>query len=344
MAGNSPDIIEAWLIPFDTLIARGLLIDLYPLIDNDHELSRELFIQNVFKASETDGKLYRLVPSFSLGTIFGSPLVLGDYPGWNIAEFFAVLEDNPGADLPGGSFVNDLWFLSLVLMDGVNSFVDRESGTTDFENDGFIELLEAVKRFPNNSDWSNTYSEWDLIAEGRQIMNVLNFGQFDFLLSYRAWFGGDIILKGYPTENRNGNVFIPYTNIAISVNCTDVDAAWEFVRIFITEEFQREMYPWSIPVNKVVFEEELNKLMEPTGISFFPSDGMEIEILPFTQNEVDMLYSSIINTTRLRNVDETLWDIISESASDFFNGIITAEDAARIIQNRASIYIAEQHG
>ena len=52
---------------------------------------------------------------------------------------------------------------------------------------------------------------------------------------------------------------------------------------------------------------------------------------------------SIKNTTRIRNFDEALWNIINETASDFFNGLITAETAARIIQNRASIYISEKH-
>jgi len=31
-----------------------------------------------------------------------------------------------------------------------------------------------------------------------------------------------------------------------------------------------------------------------------------------------------------------------ESATDFFNGLISAEDAARIIQSRVSIFLAEQ--
>jgi len=37
-----------------------------------------------------------------------------------------------------------------------------------------------------------------------------------------------------------------------------------------------------------------------------------------------------------------LLEIILESASDFFNGDITAGEAAYIIQNRVSLYLAEQ--
>jgi len=39
---------------------------------------------------------------------------------------------------------------------------------------------------------------------------------------------------------------------------------------------------------------------------------------------------------------ETLLNIISENAIDFFNGRTTAQDTARIIQRRASTFMAEQ--
>jgi len=34
--------------------------------------------------------------------------------------------------------------------------------------------------------------------------------------------------------------------------------------------------------------------------------------------------------------------IVIESAADFFSGLSSVQDVARVIQNRASIYIAEQ--
>jgi len=37
-----------------------------------------------------------------------------------------------------------------------------------------------------------------------------------------------------------------------------------------------------------------------------------------------------------------LMEIIDEGAVDFFSGRSSAQEAARIVQNRASIYIAEQ--
>jgi len=52
---------------------------------------------------------------------------------------------------------------------------------------------------------------------------------------------------------------------------------------------------------------------------------------------------SLINSANgIVSNDDALWNVISESASNFFSGQSTAQDAARVIQNRATIYVAEQ--
>jgi len=173
-------------------------------------------------------------------------------------------------------------------------------------------------------------------------MKIGNVGQLDFFRHDIASFGGDFVFKGYPAENRDGNVFLTMQNLAISETCTDKDAAWEFLRIFLTEEYQRDNTIYSIPANKVVFEEQLKEFMKPTG-SWIPlADGTEFEIKGLSQKQADMIRDIVNNITRVRSSDDTIWTLVSESASDFFNGLITARDAARIIQSRVSIYLAEQ--
>ena len=62
-----------------------------------------------------------------------------------------------------------------------------------------------------------------------------------------------------------------------------------------------------------------------------------------TQEEADEYMDIIANTTAtVANADEQLMAIISEEAEAFFNGQRTAEDAAAMIQSRASIYVSEQ--
>jgi hypothetical protein len=71
----------------------------------------------------------------------------------------------------------------------------------------------------------------------------------------------------------------------------------------------------------------------------------EPEYDPLTQADVDLFLELIDNlhlTITGSPLDWEYWDIISESAYDYFNDMRSAEEAAKIIQNRMSIYVAER--
>ena len=74
------------------------------------------------------------------------------------------------------------------------------------------------------------------------------------------------------------------------------------------------------------------------------SSGGEFEIAnpELSQADTDAIRALIDNITRMWYRDTSLETIASESAEDYFNGLITAPDAARVIQNRVMIYISEQ--
>ena len=336
ITGNAPDILDVWILPVHNYSSKGFLLDLYPFIDADPELARSDFIASVLKALETGDSLYRISPSFIFNSIVGNPSVLGSYPGWNMDEFIAVLAANPQADKAFGYWTTDMNFLSMLLVYNWDEYFDRTTGTAYFDSEKFIDLLEMAKKFPSDFEHDPAVpgSAFGLSSSGRQIMDITSIGTAEGIEFYRTMFGGEIVYKGFPNEHRDGNSFTLKTSIAITTYCNDVDAAWEFVRMFLSEDYQRDFTPRSLPLSKVVFEERLDRAMNPIG---------DIGTPP-TQEEIDMFRDAINNTSRLRSdADATLWAIVTESAADFFNGQITAFDAARIIQNRATIYIAEQN-
>ena len=75
MDGTAGDIICLDGISFagggKALAEKGIFADLYELMDNDPEFHKEDYFTDVWRANETDGKLYRLVPFFTLNTSFG---------------------------------------------------------------------------------------------------------------------------------------------------------------------------------------------------------------------------------------------------------------------------------
>jgi ABC-type glycerol-3-phosphate transport system substrate-binding protein len=132
--------------------------------------------------------------------------------------------------------------------------------------------------------------------------------------------------------------------LAITENSADKQAAWEFIRTILTEDWQREqqhMYgrQYLFPTNKRVFDEAAaNAMLDPV-------DDLSV-ILGFTalsQSQLNQIFAMIDSITFVSGIlPSTLDDIVTEGASDFFRGRTSAQDAARIIQSRASIFISEQ--
>jgi len=345
ISGNIPDILDVSNLPFNHYAAKGLLMDLYSLIDADPVLNRSDFMESALRATEINGELNKVFPFFSIGTMLGNPSIVGSHPGWNMDEFIAVLAANPGADYPLGQGLTKENLLQALFMFNMGEYVDWNAGTVSFDSSGFISLLEFANTLPDDYDWDNEYiSEPELISSGRQIITAASFNNFDDYQMYRALYGGEIVFKGLPAESRNGYSLITNSSFAITNNCKDVDGAWEFLRTFLLEDWQRENSWYGIPVHKGAFDKMLSDAMseDEHGASSIGWNGFTIELEPLTQADADQIMSLIGSVSGLVGQDEAIWNIISESAASYFSGQTSVQDAVRVIQNRASTYIAEQ--
>jgi hypothetical protein len=352
--GKIPDILlGTYEMPISRYAEIGLLEDLYPFIDSDPELSRGSFVEGVLESTENDGGLYRVFPYFFITSIVGNPTVLGENPGWDMDEFLAVLAANPQADIPLGKWETRDTFFRFVFNNNLDWLVDKETGTADFDNERFTRLLESMNFLPPDASISDDFPENnELISRGRQIMSLISLSRTDSYQIYRKMFGGDIVFKGFPTDSGSGNLLTIYEGISMTVTCSDKDGAWEFVRTIVTEDWQRRNFNSNPPeysffsVNKVVFDEMIKEAMnEPEGSRKIGGwHGFEMDSVPLTQEEADQILGLISGESWNTDVDMGLWNIVREEAVRYFNGQTTAHDAARVIQNRASIFMSEQYG
>ena len=343
IAGNVPDILDVRNIPFRQYAAKGLLLDLYTLIDSDPDFNRSDFMESAFRAAEINDSLYQIFPSFYIISMVGHPSVVGSEPGWNMEEFVSVLAAHPDADYPLGQGLTRLNLLQALFMFGMDDYVDWDAGTVSFDSSGFIALLEFAKTLPDEYDWDNDYiPTHELIMSRRQIVLASGLHSFDDYFMNRALLGGEIVFKGLPAANRNGNSLSPGNSYAITSRCKDVEGAWSFLRMYLTEDWQKDNIWWGFPTNRHAFDKMVHDAMTQERGGSGSIDGFLVEMEQLTQADVDHIMSLINSVSGTVGEDETLWTIISESAENFFNGRITVQDAVRVIQNRASIYIAEQ--
>ena len=371
ISGRVPDIIAmSPNLPFHQYVARGLLVDLYPFIDADPELSRSGLVESAFRTMEVGGSLYQIFPIFTINTLIGHPSVVGENMGWTMSEFYDVLRANPQADAPLGSWMTRGSFLQQIISVGMDDFVDWTAGTSNFDSDSFIKLLEVSNMFPEEIDFDSIGGGGsgsmaiarpmpmpeDLIATGRQIVVQEWISDFSRLQVSMAQFGGYATFKGFPTDSGSGHALQVTGGLALTSAGGNQQGAWNFIRTILNEDWQRTNVRWNgFPTNRAVFDELLEEAMTPQywtdmdgnevempRMTWGTMGGITIEIFAMTQDEADHILSLIDAVSGPPNFNMSLMNIISEGAEDFFSGRRSAQDAARIIQSRASILIAEQ--
>lgn len=367
MAGNMPDILSvAESIPYRQLAAKGLLEDLYPYIDADEQLSRGDFFPNVLSAMELDGKLYAACAGFAVETAVGASSVVGDTPGWTYDDYYAALATMPegceGFDI--GVDRDTMLEVSLAL--DMTDYVDWAAGTCNFDSENFAKVLEFCKPFPDASYYENyEYTAEDSpanrVAQGKQMLCVVGFSSTDFFyMDYDKVFGGQATCIGFPTNKGVGNTLAMLESYAMSSSCHNKEAAWQFLRGFLTEEYQME--GGYLPTNQKTFEKQLEKAMEveyekdangnyrldENGERIPVSrgsvyDGMETyDIYATTPRQAQMLRDVIASATKMMDYDTSIINIVKEEAAAYFAGQKTAQEVCKLIQSKANIYINEQ--
>ena len=370
MAGSMPDILALDGMPYQQLAAKGLLEDLYPYMAKDPEIHREDFLPNVLRALEVGGKLYSSVSNFSIWTLAGSSRVVGDKPGWSFDELRAALASMPEGCTVLDQFTTSGDILRTELTLDADYYIDWETGKVNFDSKEFIDLLHFAKLFPNafdwdNYDWEEYTSDSERIAAGKQMLMKLELSSFGNIASDEAWFGGEMTYIGFPTASGVGSYLQLSSGYGISASCSDKEAAWQFVRGFMTEKAMEDN--WNFPANSRLLEKKLQEAMTveyqkdeygnylldkegnkmPLPIAYVytgeSEDGSNYEpVYSLTQAQADKVMALINSTDKLYMENTPALNIIFEQLDAFLSGQKSAEEVAKLVQGKMSIYVNEQ--
>ena len=361
LAGNVPDLLMMNNLPVSRYASKGLVEDLWPYIDNDPELSREELMTEVFDAMAINGKLYQITNVFGIQTLIGNKNLVGDRFSWTVADLEQAMNEMPDGATVFGQYNTKDNVLSTCIARNLESFVDWSTGKCNFDSQEFIDLLKFTDRFPKEFNWDQyDYSEWESdvtrIRSGKQMLMEYYFSSFDDYQYAMVPFGGDAVCIGYPTTADCGSNFTINTSYGMSSTCKDKEAAWSFLREMLLYENQYSEYMWQFPTNRRAFEAMQEKSMAnetwqnpETGeeeiqpkTTYWVSDEEQIEIYAMTQEQMDEFMNFYHSIKTVSSYDTEIFSIVSDQAQAYFDGQRSAEETARLIQSRVSLYVAEQ--
>ena len=376
--GNVPDILVLdSSLPVESYYSKGVLTDLYPYMDDPEKgINRADYLENVFKACEQDGKLYSLISCFYIQSLAAKEEYVGSESNWTMTDMLNAVDSMPEGMIAFYDYGRDRLTENLMSYCG-DSFMDWENGTTNFESEDFIRLIEFLKTCPEKSVmdayYENIdYDNYDYEAEmefnnnyemrfykDKALFHTLTLNALNGYNQIYRTFAGEANLIGYPTtdENSSGAVIVPYLELGICTASPNRDSAWTFLKYLMTsEDYFNEAYGFVI--SKSWMEKKLAESEEYYADWYYEYTDEDWENMAnqysedyisfmkkqqtkYTLEQGEKMYEVVKSASRVQRSDSDLMNIINEELSVFFGGARSAAETAKIIDSRARIYISE---
>ncbi len=361
ISGNMPDVMALdSSIDITSWVNKGLLVDVGEMITKDEELSKLQYLENVWDAFAVNGKRYMIIPSFAVNTMIARKDMVGGRNGWTMTEFQQFMATLPDDVKPFGDDILRDNMMYYIMQYCGSDFVDADTGKCNFDSPEFISMLEFANTLPKefsedyweNVDWmamESMYRDKKAVIMNGYIMDIKSL-----VYNIHGTLGGEANFIGFPGIEGNSSVIIPSSNMfAISAKSANIDGSWEFVRQYLTEEYQKSDAIYEMPVLKSVFEE---KAYEATKKPYYvdPETGEKVEyddyywindeqivLEPFTEKEVNEICNFIYSLNKRSYYNQNIINIVNEEAGSFFEGQKSAKEVAQIIQSRVQIYVDE---
>ncbi len=351
LSGDAPDIIYGSNQSFSNYEAKGLLVDLYTLMDKDTTFKKDDYIPSIFKLCETDGHLYKLGTNFSVQGFVGAKSVIGDQSGWTIDEFDKMVSSLPDGVTPLANQTQKT-LLTASLYASMDAFVDTAKSAVTFDSPAFYQLLDYAKKYgtvdeTNNNNMSNdTYvDENTMLQNGELALSSCYIYNPSSYAQYVSLVGGPVSVTGYPSADKRGPMCYMSTMLAISSSSGSRDASWEFVKSFLSEDAQKQVAAsYGIPVLNSAFEDQIKSAMNPdtnnnNGMVVYDKMG---QVTPMTA-ETAQAYRDLVNgLNTLASYDQEIVNIVLEEVPEFFDGQKTDKEVSAIIQNRVQTLVNER--
>jgi len=347
MSGEkAPDIVaQAYAIDIGKAASSGMIIDLYPYWNNDPDIVKEDYFINVLKANEYGNGLYAIPTMFtvSIGNLnkrVTEPLGI-DIDALDSISVTELLDIYLEA-LDKGIISDDFWFM--YGYSGKNSitgfiqrdYLDNKSQKAYFNTPEFIEYLEKSNRIPTSRSVLNSNYESTSIKNFEEKNNAFfmqgstsfdNHMLFDSASSLTS--GGILLTK--PSGRAHAHA---YQNYAISSSCKNPELAWEFIKYCIIESDEA---PFSINAGEMNGDRWFS--INPLNRNNFRKHMQACMKDSFTEETYQQYLTWAEMVTELDT--EMNMEQLEILALYYDAGLITADECARRMQERADIYFME---
>lgn len=372
-----PDIVLGQLSNDYIKVLRdnGLYTDLSPYMASDPEVNADNIFTGVLESFTDDGKVWGLCREMNIRVIIGNRDYLGDRTGWTTEEmldFALTLPD--GVEL--FEDMTQTTARSMIFGDsGYASFIDAENNTCSFDSPLFVKYLEYVKTLPTEIDYESRpedyydtkylrYHNGEIVLSRERFYDLGDYPALDATFNTH-----DYVMIGSPVNSEaDYPVVMSSTNvIMITSFCEAPDYAWEYVASAVTPDYNEKWGGYRLydgmPVLKSVYDAVAAEYYEnfyefeirfSGGMSWGPGDPENPKTIDdlrepgilayFTEEDAENLKQFLdtnVGFSVSSSIADEINEIVEEEISSYASGVKSAEECAKVIQSRVSIWLSE---
>ncbi len=339
MNGDIPDIVMLDNMDVSSLALKGFFADMKSFMDKDPDIDFSDYNSAVADELTYNGKMFAVSAFMDIGLLSSSrEIEKMDYDA-----FFSLKND--------GNKLIDEWMTyeleSMLYSSYVNDFVDIEKKTCDFSNSTFTDLINfindndltqaAYMEKMNNEDF--VYSEEDQPV----LSNAYVYNISQYAMEYGSSSQGEKkYLTGYPSAEGSKGFFRPAFIFGIPEKSDNKDGAWKFIRQFLTEELmEKENDDDSLQMHLFDSYHSCMKSIDEKSIDKQVKELKEYNSFKLTDADVKK-YKEIYSSPLISNIlNYDIVSIIMEEAKKFYSGEVSAENTAKALQSKVSLYMSE---
>jgi len=341
ITGNIPDMIFAHS-KFDWLrySSDGMFTDIGSLMNNDPEFDRSLYFENIIDAFSFDGRQFAVPLEFRLSTLTAKKSVTGDKEGYSINELSELAENRKL--FVGAKHIN---LLDSFILSDITEYVDFKNGECSFDTPEFVKLLELIKEQGVPDDEEIDYFT-DLetgVPEDKYMFILDNLHDFKYASTeQQIYVGEEAAYAGIPSSAGSRPLVVSEFAAGITVSSENRNEAWNIIKLLLSDNTDGSIQFGEYSVNKSLFESEVQEAMKNTIVNYWPlSNGENVRIKNIDAKTVDNIRSAVERAETAALYDSGAAGIICKEFDAYIYGIQSAEETAKNIQSKMSLYLKE---
>ncbi|EOS53452.1 ABC transporter substrate-binding protein [Paenibacillus barengoltzii] len=342
LSGQGPDVIEMKSLPISEYIAKGLLLNMDSSLSGDVSIKKEDLQQNILDAARENGGLYAIPGGFSLRAFIGDGDALKEadiqektWTWQDFAEIAKKLTQGNEKVFAMTEYPPDM-LMQEMTVDNYEAYVDTSDKQAKFDSPEFIALLHQVKQMYDDGVMTE-----ESAGSGKQLFySAVLRDPKDVIDVPHQYFEHPILMQKPHNPAQSGTMrIIPTSLFGIRAKSQVPEEAWKLIRFLLSEEAQKLPEREGFSLLSSINSQQLDDIKQQIADgSYKLPDGAAVKA---ADEEFDRFRQMLDAVDQYSPLEAKVISIVGEESLAFFSGQKSAEEAAKLMQNRVTTFLNE---